>query len=504
MQELVQQNKQAALTHNVQSCLKNSQMQNFYLTLPALSTLKESHFGKFWDGQCEEIQSKLWLPLLTDSQDLDSTLFVSSSNCVEDKSRFWMKRTIPNSSLTLPNLLVSLPASATATTVNDLQIAASKKIRFYPQNEKAYDDFLTLYRRAYNLAVEYFKNGKYKDEQGKSRDIRPEICEICKEEQAKNVKPFDVNLIQEAVRKAGETFAKVCKNNKGKTTKPNSIHFKSRKGERHSFTISRLPKGLNPYVRSLGKITLTESVPDEAIMAGAVITKDKGRWFLQVKRFITIQPEIQGQVRCVGIDPGVRSFATGFSATEAFVVGEDFAKDVLAGLMLKVDKLLSKRQLLMNKLIDKDNKPQWFEDQLRHIEKQLWKLKNKKDDLILDMHNRLSYYLVSNYDVIFLPSFESKKMVKRQGKTRTIRRNTARQILDLNHYSFKLILKWYAKKYGKIVVDVDESYTSKTRSWDGTIDEKLGSSKIIKTDKFSVGRDINGARNILIKHLKAA
>ena len=151
-------------------------------------------------------------------------------------------------------------------------------------------------------------------------------------------------------------------------------------------------------------------------MAGAVITKDKGRWFLQVKRFITIQPEIQGQVRCVGIDPGVRSFATGFSATEAFVVGEDFAKDVLAGLMLKVDKLLSKRQLLMNKLIDKDNKPQWFEDQLRHIEKQIWKLKNKKDDLILDMHNRLSYYLVSNYDVIFLPSFESKKMVKRQGK----------------------------------------------------------------------------------------
>ena len=134
----------------------------------------------------------------------------------------------------------------------------------------------------------------------------------------------------------------------------------------------------------------------------------------------------------------------------------------------------------------------------------LTQLKNKKDDLILDMHNHLSYYLVSNYDVIFLPSFESKKMVKRQGKTRTIRRNTARQILDLNHYSFKLRLKWYAKKYGKIVVDVDESYTSKTRSWDGTIDEKLGSSKIIKTDKFSVGRDINGARNILIKHLKAA
>ena len=72
-------------------------------------------------------------------------------------------------------------------------------------------------------------------------------------------------------------------------------------------------------------------------------------------------------MRCVGIDPGVRSFATGFSANEAFVVWEDFAKDVLAGLMLKVDKLLSKRQLLMNKLIDKDNKPSWSPSSLAEV-----------------------------------------------------------------------------------------------------------------------------------------
>jgi transposase len=74
-------------------------------------------------------------------------------------------------------------------------------------------------------------------------------------------------------------------------------------------------------------------------------------------------------------------------------------------------------------------------------------------------------------------------------------------MLDLNHYGFKLRLKWYAKKYGKQVVDYNESHTSKTRSWDGSIDEKLGSSKIIKGDGFAVERDINGARNILLKYL---
>jgi len=74
-------------------------------------------------------------------------------------------------------------------------------------------------------------------------------------------------------------------------------------------------------------------------------------------------------------------------------------------------------------------------------------------------------------------------------------------MLDLSHYKFKMKLKWYAKKYGKIVVDCNESYTSKTRSWNGTIDETRGSKKYIKDDYIKVGRDINAARGILIKQL---
>ncbi|EJF07284.1 Putative transposase DNA-binding domain protein [Thiovulum sp. ES] len=84
---------------------------------------------------------------------------------------------------------------------------------------------------------------------------------------------------------------------------------------------------------------------------------------------------------------------------------------------------------------------------------------------------------------------------------RKIRRITARNMLDLNHYKFKLKLKLYAEKYGKHVVDVNESYTSKTKSWNGEIDNKLGSKKIIKGNNFSVDRDINGARGIFLKNL---
>ena len=92
-------------------------------------------------------------------------------------------------------------------------------------------------------------------------------------------------------------------------------------------------------------------------------------------------------------------------------------------------------------------------------------------------------------------------MPKRGDRKRKIRRVTAREMLDLNHYKFKLRIKWYAKKYGKHIVDCNERYTSKTYSWSGFIDTILGSKKIIKDNGIIVDRDINGARGILLKQL---
>jgi putative transposase len=76
----------------------------------------------------------------------------------------------------------------------------------------------------------------------------------------------------------------------------------------------------------------------------------------------------------------------------------------------------------------------------------------------------------------------------------------------MRFYKFKLLLKWYAKKYGKKVVDCNEAYTSKTRSWSGEIDLKLGPKKVIKdkSKAIQVDRDINGAKNIFIKCLSLA
>ena len=208
---------------------------------------------------------------------------------------------------------------------------ASKKIRFYPQNSEFYHQALTLYRRAYNLAVECYIGGNYKNEEGKFKNLRPQIKSQCKEEQIAKGAIYNSIIVDNAVLQALTTFKAVItknKNMKGLKSGFASLRFKSRKGSKHSFSIDRMPKGLNPAVKALGKINLTESIPEEAINKSCIITLDKGRWFIQVQQHIDINADIQGVVKCVAIDQGVRTFATCYSDSEVIIAGDDFAKEM--------------------------------------------------------------------------------------------------------------------------------------------------------------------------------
>ena len=40
-------------------------------------------------------------------------------------------------------------------------------------------------------------------------------------------------------------------------------------------------------------------------------------------------------------------------------------------------------------------------------------------------------------------------------------------MLSVRHYEFRQRLKWKAWQRGVLVLEVNEAYTSKTRSWDG-------------------------------------
>ncbi|MDH6107093.1 transposase, partial [Anabaenopsis tanganyikae CS-531] len=82
---------------------------------------------------------------------------------------------------------------------------------------------------------------------------------------------------------------------------------------------------------------------------------------------------------------------------------------------------------------------------------------------------------------------------------------SVRQMLTLSHYKFERHLKQAAQRKGVIVVLCNESYTSKTCGNCGHVHYKLGGNKVFKCPHcgIQICRDVNGARNILLRALQA-
>jgi len=121
--------------------------------------------------------------------------------------------------------------------------------------------------------------------------------------------------------------------------------------------------------------------------------------------------------------------------------------------------------------------------------------------LVSDMHRKVCKYLCVEYDVVFIPVFNTKDMVRRS--ERMISSNTSRAMMTWSHYRFRQMLKAKAVETGTFVKEVTEEFTSKTCTCCGTLHKNLGSSKIYKCKQCRsvFDRDENGARNILIKSL---
>ena len=460
------------LNNTTELCLK---------TLEAALTFRDETSRGFWNASCAEINSVLWLPHKTESLVKGSHSLIKSQNFTDANSSFWKNQLLPKTSAS-KHLLLSSRAFVIPKVGDEIQIG-TRKIRVYPKNKEKWFEILNLTRRAYNLFIDFLN----KDSKLDKSILRKTVRELVREEAGERT--FLSSAVDEASLKAYKTQQALwTKWKKGEKAK---AKFKSVKEAKQSFILQKI--AANP-IKSTGGCLLTEPLPKEALGKQATVLYEYGRWYVCVKKFIKLSSVENQELKVCAIDPGVRTFATTYAQDEAVFYGDGFSKGKLLPLFKKLKKLLSRRAILVNKKVDK----QWWYDQIRHLNKAINKLQAKKQDLVADLHRRTAYDLVQNFDLIFLPTFETKQMTRRKG--RKINRTTVRAMLDLGHYKFKLLLKWMAKKYGKVVVDCDESYTSKT-GFDGKLIESLGGRKTIRLGKISVDRDINGARNIFIKNV---
>jgi len=357
-------------------------------------------------------------------------------------------------------------------------IRRSRKIRIYPKEwtRESFKRWFGIQRYVYNQTVEYLKgiNGPRPSWTAVGKTVLDKLPSFC------DTVPYQIKKI--AVKDACTALTNGKKKAKA-TGEPFKLHFKSRKDPVQSCFIPKSAisqNGIYPVVSGHG-LRYSESI--DVGWDDARLILHNGRYYLTVPRMVqTTRTENQGRV--VAIDPGVRSFLSFYSETSIGQIGtHDIGRiqrlcEYLDDLISKISQAPSRQKRRMRRAADRIR----------------WKVR----DLVDELHHKAARFLVDNFDIILLPTFEVQGMVVR--KARKLRRKSVRQMLTWAHFRFKQFLKSKAFETGKLVMDVNEAYTSKTNSWTGEI-MNVGGREWITVEGLKINRDINGARGIFLRAL---
>ena len=206
------------------------------------------------------------------------------------------------------------------------------------------------------------------------------------------------------------------------------------------------------------------------------IVKQMNEYWLIVPISVKIQ-EKTAPVNYCGIDPGSRTFMTAFGNEGCLEYKHND---------LKIKSLDAKIKMLKNKPRKAYH---------RVSKSKIIKIERKKEYLINEIHWKTINHLLKTNDFIFYGNIKSHGIVK-NGKNRNL--NTSMN--NLKFYKFKERLLFKSVERNKQVFLVNESYTTQTCSNCGS-NNKPGCSSVYscRNCKKKVGRDVNAAKNILMK-----
>ena len=418
----------------------------------------------------ESVKSSL--PTETDFADLDLNCLSGSSLKTllnswfsNNKNYRLNKSLLPTSSQSSPSFRVEFMDSGNT-------VHRSRKIRIYPTQEQKtiLNNWFGASRSAYNKTVEFLKQP---DTKAQWKAIKTELLHGMPE-WSKEV-PYQIKSI--AIRDCCQAVSNAKKKFK-QTGKFNEVKFRSKKrGDNNLFIPQTAVSEKGVYHTVLGKLKTAEPLWKPTHDCRMIL--QNGRYFVIVPIDVAVKrPENQRLSACA-LDCGVRTFQTVFSKELILKVGEhDFQR--IFRYCYALDKLVSRK---------KKERSNRFNKAMQRIR---WKVR----DLIDEIHNKLALTLCRLFDVVYIPTFETQDMVSK------LKHKTSRAMLGWAHYRFKMKLKAKAEEYSCKVVDCTEEYTSKTCGNCGEI-SSIGGKEVWTCKHCGCvhDRDINGARNILLKQM---
>jgi putative transposase len=224
-----------------------------------------------------------------------------------------------------------------------------------------------------------------------------------------------------------------------------------------------------------------------AIEHDCKVVKQHNLYYLIIPTSVPLPPKnikATSTTRIVGVDPGVRTFMTAYDCNGVLEIHHD--SKLVKALHHKIH-LLKEVRTSGSPRRNKRN---------RHRKRTILKYERRLTNKVDELHWQTIHTLLCNYDVVMYGDIKSHGIVK-GGKNPVLNRN----MNALKFYQFKQRLLYKASTIeGKVVIPVNEAYTSQTCSSCGSR-YKPGASKVYHCTSCNAifDRDVNAAKNILMK-----
>ena len=461
-------------------------MDKDFTKFTASKGLNQRDYRPFWDDSCKEISSHLLSHIQIDSADLELMCSDTCLNKTEEKSWFLTERRFHQNKNSQKTYLQSYMSSLAECTDFGDTLIKSRKIRIYPtqQQKILFKQWFGVSRKFYNETLTIYKSG--------CKEVWNKVYQNISEQY--NDCDYIKSVPYQIKKMAVKDYHKALSINKMKTKKfgkPFEMKFRSKKNPKQSCYIPKSAiKSSGIYYTIAGKLKMKEkSWFENENINDCRLVLEFGKWFIVIPKEVKTTP-IDSQDGIVAIDPGIRTFATYFS-TEGYFgkLGQKSFERIL-GLNLKMDKLLSEISKERNK------------NKKSNLKRKVFNIRFKINNLIDELHWKVIKFFTSRFKVIIYPPFNVSEMIKKS--KRKLHKKVVRAMNCFRFFDFKERLKIKCDENKVTFIESSESFTSKTNSFTGELIENLGSKERFRFDNILVDRDINGARNILVRAMRDA
>ena len=442
--------------------------------------------GEFWNRTCREISDSIPRPQLNDGQEFNFDGGVKNSE-VYNKYDHHVDVNMPTKEMNKPMSCI--------------------KVRFYPtaRQQILLEGYFGAHRYFYNAAIDYWKSlspkkqGKPLSKIGIIKAVVPPNKNLTSKSQEwmkkinTPVKRGGAVAFAEAQSAAVankhilRNFKRLKKSNKRQTFHAEKTSIRYLLNSKHQFQMFTDGFGETNSIFKIdnkGLKNLKKFFPNNIDHDYQVLRDGKMYYLcLSYVRKTFIDHSVTDSI--VALDPGIKVFNTFYSRNLCGKLGTNIG-DITEKIHFTVKKLenvLKKHKLTPHKR--------------RGIQKRCKKLRAKAHHIVENFQWHCVNYLLENFDVILLPEFSVKNM-------KNVGRSTKRIGYAQCHYQFAQKLQQRVdQRKDRVLIRCNESYTSKTCSACGYQDDKLGTARIYDCPNCKVvqDRDLNAARNIMIKHI---